>query len=175
MPDGAVPAGAAPAGPVPTGPVPTGPVPDDVLRGTSAQDAGAAWRERRRDAAVEHAEALERRQAGESLRARALIQEFVRAATAVGVPSGPLMARSYDGRARYRTPLRGWYLRRNQSVAVGTDGEFYVLTVPPSLRARLRGASPLPSDPPLILGKGGRDGESIDLADALDRALTEQA
>ncbi|WNB84943.1 hypothetical protein [Cellulomonas sp. ATA003] len=58
-----------------------------------------------------------------------------------------LAARSYDGRARYRTPLRGWYLRRNESVAVGTDGEFYVLTVPPSLRARFTGVSPEPSDP----------------------------
>lgn len=83
----------------------------------------------------------------------------------------PLAARSYDGRARYRTPLRGWYLRRNESVAVGTDGEFYVLTVPPSLRARFTGVSPEPSDPPLVLGKGARDGESIDLADALARAL----
>ncbi|MBC7549378.1 MAG: hypothetical protein H7269_00485 [Cellulomonas sp.] len=134
-------------------------------------DEGAAWRERRRDAAVEHAEALERRQAGESLRARALIQEFVRDATARGVPSVPLLARSYDGRARYRTTVRGWYLRRNESVAVGTDGEFYVLSVPASLRARLRGATPVPSDPPLILGKGGRDGESIDLTQALARAL----
>ncbi|MGV8968528.1 MAG: hypothetical protein ACOH2F_19870 [Cellulomonas sp.] len=133
---------------------------------------GAAWRERRRDAAVEHAEALERRQAGESQRARALIQEFVRDATERSVPSGPLAARSYDGRARYRTTLRGWYLRRNESVAVGTDGEFYILSVPASLRSRLRGATPLPSDPPLILGKGGRDGESIDLTEALDRALT---
>ena len=137
-------------------------------------DDGAAWRERRRDAAVEHAEALERRQAGESLRARALIQEFVQDATARGVPSVPLLARSYDGRARYRTTVRGWYLRRNESVAVGTDGEFYVLSVPASLRARLRGATPVPSDPPLILGKGGRDGESIDLTQALARALSGQ-
>ncbi|RYV50683.1 hypothetical protein EUA98_12540 [Pengzhenrongella frigida] len=144
---------------------------------TTADEAGGAtadttWRARRRDAAAEHADALERRQAGQSLQARALIQAFVREATARGVPSTPLLARSYDGRARYRTAVRGWYLRRNESVAVGTDGEFYILTVPASLRARLRGATPQPSDPPLILGKGGRDGESIDLADALDRALT---
>ena len=137
----------------------------------SAAGEGAAWRERRRDAAAEHADALARRQAAQSLQARGLIAAFVRDATERGVPSVPLTARSYDGRGRYRTPLRGWYLRRNESVAVGTDGEFYILTVPPSLRARLRGATPLASDPPLILGKGGRDGESIDLADALGRAL----
>jgi hypothetical protein len=32
--------------------------------------------------------------------------------------------------------------------------------------------TPAPSDPPLVLGKGGRDGESIDLADALARVLS---
>ena len=58
-------------------------------------------------------------------------------------------------------------------MAVGTDGEFYLLTVPASLRARVRGADLAPSDPPLVLGKGARDGESIDLADALAIALGE--
>ncbi|MBE9937819.1 hypothetical protein G8C60_01520, partial [Cellulosimicrobium cellulans] len=66
---------------------------------------------------------------------------------------------------------RGWYLRRNHSVAVGEDGEFYVLSVPGGVRARLRGVAVEPSDPPLVLGKGGRDGESIDLADALALVL----
>jgi hypothetical protein len=130
-----------------------------------------SWQARRREAAALHAEALARTQQAETAQARALIAEFVRKATARGLPPQPLSARSYDGRARYRTPLQGWYLRRNESVAVGTDGLFYVLTVPPSLRARLSGVTPSPSDPPIILGKGGRDGESIDLADALARVL----
>lgn len=148
--------------------VPDDAVPDDV------PDDRASWRSRRREAAAEHGEALERRQAAQSRQARALIEEFVREATARGVPATPLVARAYDGRARYRTPLRGWYLRRNETVAVGTDGEFYILSVPSSLRARVRGATPVPSEPPLILGKGGRDGESIDLVDALARALDPQ-
>ncbi|QTE28734.1 hypothetical protein [Pengzhenrongella sicca] len=134
-------------------------------------DDDATWRSRRREAAADHASALERKQAGESQQARALIAEFVAAAAARGVPAVPLEARSYAGRSRYRTTLRGWYLRQNESVAVATDGEFYVLSVAASLRARLRGATPPASDPPLILGKGGRDGESMDLADALARIL----
>ena len=141
---------------------------------SGSTDDGGSWRARRRDAAGEHAEALVRRQAAQTAAARGLIEDFVREATARNLPSRPLTARSYDGRARYRTPLRGWYLRLNESVAVGTDGEFYILTVPASLRSRWRGATPVPGDPPLILGKGGRDGESIDLADALDRALNPQ-
>lgn len=136
-----------------------------------AEQDAAAWREQRTEAASEHRAALERRLAAESAQARAMIAEFVREAEARGVAPVPLRARSHDGRRRYRTPLTGWYLRRNQSVAVGTDGEFYILSVPPSLRALATGASPEPSDPPLILGKGARDGESIDLSEALSRAL----
>jgi len=137
----------------------------------AASSSDDSWQARRREAAAAHAEALERAQRAETAQAQALIARFVQESTARGLPPRPLTARSYDGRARYRTPLQGWYLRRNESVAVGTDGLFYVLTVPPSLRARLSGATPSPSDPPLVLGKGGRDGESIDLADALARVL----
>jgi len=108
------------------------------------------------------------------MQARALIAQFVADATARGVAPVPLRATSYDGRARYRTSTRGWYLRRNQTVAVGTDGEFYLLSVPRSVRARFGGATLEPSDPPLILGKGARDGESIDLVDALAIALGDE-
>jgi len=129
------------------------------------------WREGRKEAAATHAHELERRRRAEAAEARALIAEFVAEARRRGIPPVPLKARSYDGRYRYRTPLEGWYLRRNQSVAVGTDGEFYVLSVPGGLRAAVVGARPEPSDPPLILGKGARDGESLDLVDALRIAL----
>jgi hypothetical protein len=129
------------------------------------------WREGRKEAAATHARELERRRRAEAAEARALIAEFVAEARRRGIPPVPLKARSYDGRYRYRTPLEGWYLRRNQSVAVGTDGEFYVLSVPGGLRAAVVGARPEPSDPPLILGKGARDGESLDLVDALRIAL----
>jgi len=140
-------------------------VPEDV----------ADWSERRRDAAVERAEALARRGAGESARARVLLTEFVREATARGIAPVRLRARSYDGRHRYRTATEGWYLKLNESVAVGTDGEFYLLGVPSSLLAQVRGATIEPSEPPLVLGKGGRDGESIDLPDALAMVLERSA
>jgi hypothetical protein len=135
----------------------------------------ADWRARRADAATEHAKALDRRRAQESAQARELIAGFVAQAAHDGVEPVPLRARSYDGRHRYRTPLRGWYLRRNESVAIDTDGQFYILSVPASALALLRGATPVPSDPPLILGKGARDGESIDLVDALRLALEAHA
>jgi len=137
----------------------------------AAGDEAAAWRARRREAAAAHADALARRQQAESAQARVMIAEFVARATVDGPPAQPLHARSSDGRARYKTPLRGWYLRVDESVGVDVDGNFYVLRAQPSLAARWRGVEPEQSDPPLILGKGGRDGESLDLRDALDRVL----
>lgn len=140
-----------------------------MTAGSSSSD--AAWREERSRNAAHQAAGLERRRAAESAQARELIREFVARATAEGVPTVRLVARAYRGNGRYRTTIDGWYLRKNQSVGVGTDGEFYVLSVEGSLRARLRGAQVPPSDPPLVLGQGARDGESIDLAEALARAL----
>lgn len=133
------------------------------------------WRDRRREAASAHADALVRRQADESARARTMLADFVTRARAQALEPVPLRARSYDGRHRYRTDVTGWYLKLNETVAVGTDGQFYVLSVPSSLRALLRGATLDPSDPPLVLGKGGRDGESIDLADAIALVLARGA
>ncbi|MGY4645583.1 hypothetical protein [Cellulomonas sp. URHB0016] len=138
---------------------------------TSERDAAARWRDDRRVAAQAHADALEQRRLAESARARALITAFVEQALARGPAPVELRARSYDGRSRFRTPLRGWYLRRDESVAVDVGGAFYVLTAPPSLAARFRGVTPVPSDPPLVLGAGGKDGESLDLVQALDRVL----
>lgn len=129
------------------------------------------WREHRTQAAEAHERELTRRRIEESTRAHLLLVEFVAEAERRGLAPVPLRARSYDGRHRYRTEASGWYLRRNESVAVGTDGSFYVLGVPSSLRAILTGVTLSPSDPPLVLGKGGRDGESIDLPDALALVL----
>jgi hypothetical protein len=42
-----------------------------------------------------------------------------------------------------------------------------VLTVPGGLRERLSGVKLKSTPPPLIVGKGGRDGESGDIADFL--------
>ncbi len=133
----------------------------------SADD--VAWRENRRSTTSAHQAALDRRRAADADRARGLLADFVRESRALGPAPVPLRARSRDGRHRYRTTHTGWYLKQNESVAVGTDGEFYVLSVSPSVSAWFRRVAITPSDPPLVLGAGGRDGESIDLAAALDR------
>lgn len=141
---------------------------DDAPAGGGA---GEDWRARRREAADAHAAALAARQAAESARAREMIADFVTEAARRGVATEPLRAQGYGGRGSFRTGLQGWYLRRDRTVAIGTDGEFYVLTVPGGIAARWRGVAPAPHDPPLVIGAGGKDGESLDLDVALARVL----
>ena len=58
-----------------------------------------------------------------------------------------------------------------RSVAVGTDGEFYLLTVPDSVRGRVTGVTLAPAQPRLVVGEGARDGERISLSELLDLRL----
>jgi len=134
-------------------------------------DERAAWNEQRRRAIDEHAAALAAGRAAEARQAADLLVSFVRRAAERGLPPQPLSARSFDGRASYRTRARGWYLKSNRSVAVGEHGEYFVLSVPSSLRARFAGADLTPSTPRLIVGAGGGDGETIPLAQLLDQRL----
>ena len=134
-------------------------------------DDDSSWVARRRRAVDAHAAALEQRRAAETERARRLVADFAREARERGLRVSRLTARGYGGRARYRTGLRGWYLRPDNSIAVGVDGSYYVLSVPDGLRARLTGAVVPPQDPRLIVGEGGRDGESMPLEALLRQRL----
>ena len=125
------------------------------------------WASRRRDAAGEHAARLDRVRATETEEARALVADFARTARERGLPTVPLKARAMNGRALYRTGLVGWYLKRNGSLAVDESGNYYVMSAPTSLSARVRGVTLQPSDPPLVVGRGARDGESMPLAELL--------
>ncbi|ANC31764.1 hypothetical protein [Isoptericola dokdonensis] len=129
------------------------------------------WVRRRTEAAHEHAARLAARQDAEHARAEAMLAEFVAAAVAAGLPTEPLQVKGYGGRGTARTPLRGWYLRHDRTAAVSADGDFYVLIAPLSVLDRVRGVRPTPSRPPLVLGAGGKDGDSVDLVDALARLL----
>jgi len=129
------------------------------------------WRASRRAAFDAHVQAQRRAEAAESERARPLVAEFVRRAREQGLASGPLRARAYSGSATYRTRLRGWYLQPTGLLAIGEDGAFYVLIAAGGLSARLRGVDVVPSPPPLAVGRGARDGESMSLRELLDWRL----
>jgi hypothetical protein len=132
---------------------------------------GEGWRASRREAFEVHAQAQQRAEAAESEQARPLIEDFVRRAREQGLASGPLRARSYSGSATYRTRLRGWYLQPTGPLAIGEDGQFYVLIAAPGLSARLRGVDVPPSPPRLAVGRGARDGESMSLRELLEWRL----
>jgi hypothetical protein len=134
-------------------------------------DERAEWAEERRQAVAGHGAALDAARAREAAEAATLLAGFVAAAAERGLPPHVLSATSYDGHATYRTKLRGWYLKSNRTIAVGADGKFYALTVPSSWRARFTGADVEPSTPRLIIGAGGRDGETMPLAQLLQRRL----
>lgn len=99
-----------------------------------------------------------------------MLDRFVVAAREANLATEALVVKGYE-KGMAKTPYRGWYLKNDRSVAVDPEGNFYLLKAFLSVRDRLRGISPQPSDPPLVLGYGGRDGEVIDLADALDKLL----
>jgi hypothetical protein len=136
-------------------------------------DSEPSWRERRREASAAHAAALEQRKAAETAQARILLADFVRELKTRGVEPQPLRAPVAGSSASYRTGITGWYLRRNHSLGVDTDGNFYILATPASLKSRLLGVRILPSDPPLTVGLGGRDGESMPLHQLLALRLDE--
>ncbi|AEV87540.1 hypothetical protein ACWT_6528 [Actinoplanes sp. SE50] len=134
-------------------------------------DEQADWLAHHRRAVAGRAAALEAGRTAEAQQAAALLEDFVRRAAERGLAPHPLVATTYDGRWSYRTRARGWYLKRNRSVAVGEDGEYLVLTVPASLRARFVGADLSPSMPRLIVGAGGGDGETVPLEHLLEHRL----
>ena len=124
----------------------------------------------RAEEAARRAELAAAQARAESREAQKLIDEFVAAAKSKGITPHPLRATLYGGQS-VKTDKVGWYIRKNQSIAIGEDGSYYVLTVPGGLKERFTGVKLLPSPPPLVIGKGGKDGESGDLADFLSWRL----
>ncbi|NYJ08078.1 hypothetical protein [Petropleomorpha daqingensis] len=118
-----------------------------------------------------HVAAQRRREEQESAKAQVLVDRFVAQATERGLATEELTARPWSGRGRYRTGVVGWYLRRDLSVGVGRDGSYYQLVVPQSRFGRWRTVALKPTPPPLQVGKGARDGESVPLAELLDARL----
>ena len=134
-------------------------------------DEAARRRAERGARAASHVEAQRRRDEQESAQAQVLVDRFVERATQAGVPTEELTARPWSGRGRYRTGVLGWYVRRDHSIGVGVDGGYYLLAVPPVRFGRWRSVRIDPTPPPLEVGRGARDGESITLERLLELRL----
>lgn len=125
--------------------------------------------QRRRDARLR--DELSRSSAlHESIEGQRLVDEFVDEARRRGIAPEPLKARLLDGH-EVKTDRTGWYIRLDKSIGIGEDGHYYVLTVPGGWMERVRGVKLEPTPPPLIVGRGGRDGDSGDLSFFLAKRL----
>lgn len=131
---------------------------------------GTDWANQRTEAAREQERRLHARKETEHAKARKILEEFVEVARET-LPTQQLMVKGYGGRGSARSDVEGWYLRLDRTIGVGTDGSFYVLTAPLGVLDRLRGVTLTPTPPPLVIGAGGKDGDSIELVAALDRLL----
>ena len=134
-------------------------------------DDAARHRAEAAERAAYHAAANRRREQEEAARAQVLVDRFVLRAREAGLPTEELTARPWSGAGRYPTGIHGWFLRRNGSVGVDTEGRFYSLNVAPVRFGRWRTARIEPSPPPLVVGRGGGDGETFDLAELLEMRL----
>jgi hypothetical protein len=126
--------------------------------------------QQRRADAARMAELAASSERAEAVAAQRHIDAFVTEMKRRGAQPEPLRATTLDGRS-VKTKATGWYLNQARSVAVGADGSFYRLVVPGSFLARFTGVEVRPSPPPLVIGRGARDGESGDLTDFLAATL----
>ena len=113
------------------------------------------WVARRTEAAREQERRLRERQEVEHRKARAILAEFTKVARE-RLPAERLVVQGYGGRGRATSDVEGWYLRLDKTVG---------------LLDRVRGVTLRPTPPPLVIGAGGKDGDSIELVAALDRLL----
>ena len=102
--------------------------------------------------------------------AQVQLDAFVAKLREASVPAEPLMDTLLNG-SRVKTDKLGWYLNNAQTLAVGPDGTYYQLVTTGGPLARFTGVSVRPGTPTMVIGRGGRDGETGDLADFIDRAL----
>lgn len=135
-------------------------------------DDAASWRAQRREAYQAHAAALDRQRAADTAKARELVQDFVNEMQRRGQRPGLLRARVPGTTTTYRTSIQGWYIRQNRSLGVSVAGDYYILDTARSMRSFIAGVDLEPSDPPIVVGVGARDGESMPLDQLLQRRLT---
>lgn len=106
----------------------------------------------------------------EAIAAQKVIDDFMAKAREIGLDPVPLEATLISGKTA-KTDRRGWYVNNRRSLAIGENGEYYVLVVPSTRWARFTGVKIEPSPPSLEVSRGGRDGESGPLVEFLQRVL----
>lgn len=126
----------------------------------------------RREDARRRLELAAQAQRTESAAAQVLVDGFVATAKERSLSPEPLMALLMNG-TRVKSDQVGWYINKARTLAITPDGRFLQMLTSGSALARFTGVKLVPAPPPLVIGRGGRDGETGDLQDFLERALNE--
>lgn len=124
----------------------------------------------RRVDALRKAEMAQTAAKREAMVAQQLIDQFIAQARERGIRPEPLRMK-LSGGGTARTDKKGWYIKVDQTVAIGEDGGYYILSMPGGLRERVSGVRLRPSQPCLEVSRGGRDGETGGLSDFLTKRL----
>ncbi|WP_067778574.1 hypothetical protein [Actinomyces vulturis] len=143
---------------------------DDVVTPSSQASSDEEWASKRRQAASERARLMQQARHAEEAKAARVVKCFLEQARIEGLEPVDLVMRGYSG-GKARTGLKGWYLRSDETVALGVDGMFYVLRDQLGWKERFFGATPLAEPVPMTIGEGGRDGDIVPLRFALNRLL----
>ena len=141
------------------------------MAGMSAQGDQQDWTRHRQEVFEAKEQALHAAREAEHKTATEMILEAVDRFRAAEISPVALRARPYRGNGTLRTGLRGWYLKQDRSLAIDAAGRYYVMRVDGGLRSRLRGANPEPRPAPLVVGRGGRDGDTFRLEELLEMRL----
>jgi hypothetical protein len=104
--------------------------------------------------------------------AQVLVDDFVRTTVERGLRPEPLLALLMNGQ-RVKSDQVGFYINKGKTLAIAPDGRFFKLMTTGGALSRFTGVKLQPSPPPLVIGRGGRDGETGDLKDFLERALAD--
>lgn len=128
----------------------------------------------RRDDARRRQELAAAAAKAEAQAAQVQLDEFAAEMKRRGLAPEPLEASLLNG-SRVKSDKVGWYINRSRTLAVAPDGAYYQLVTTGSALARFTGVKLTPSSPVLVIGRGGRDGETGDLADFLARAVEDYA
>ncbi|MBK8460579.1 MAG: hypothetical protein WAS07_14175 [Micropruina sp.] len=110
----------------------------------------------------------------ESVAAQVLVDEFVATAAERGLRPEPLQALLINGK-RVKSDQVGFYINKSKTLAITPDGRFFKLMTTGGAMARFTGVTLQPSPPPMVISRGGRDGETGDLVDFLERTLADYA
>lgn len=139
----------------------------------TADEGTPSWSEERARIIAAKEDALASARLEEHRRATAILREYVARFREAGIEPIPLRALPYKGSGTLRTDLVGWYLKQDRTLGMDVEGRYYILRADGGLRSRLRGAVVEPVDAPLVVGRGGRDGETFDLRELLEMRLAD--